>query len=140
MTDTFHFLGEPLLEFGQGQTAEDPHDGLALFPRRADIGHHQEHTCNHAAINHRRLKPPRLGWLHQPYIGRHDTSHHRHKHQAATAHRRNQQNRQHKTVRADNVRRGGHFEHDDRQEHRPCDRQHNAMLFQHESGRYVNCR
>lgn len=31
MTDTFHFLGEPLLEFGQGQTAEDPHDGLALF-------------------------------------------------------------------------------------------------------------
>lgn len=31
MTDKFHFLGEPLLEFGQGQTAEDPHDGLALF-------------------------------------------------------------------------------------------------------------
>lgn len=31
MTDTFHFLGEPLLQFGQGQTAEDPHDGLALF-------------------------------------------------------------------------------------------------------------
>jgi hypothetical protein len=31
VTDTFHFLGEPLLEFGQGQTAEDPHDGLALF-------------------------------------------------------------------------------------------------------------
>jgi hypothetical protein len=31
MTDSFHFLGEPLLEFGQGQTAEDPHDGLALF-------------------------------------------------------------------------------------------------------------
>ncbi|SFI37328.1 hypothetical protein SAMN04515618_1203 [Collimonas sp. OK307] len=31
MTDTFHFLGEPLLEFGHGQTAEDPHDGLALF-------------------------------------------------------------------------------------------------------------
>lgn len=29
--DTFHFLGEPLLVFGQGQTAEDPHDGLALF-------------------------------------------------------------------------------------------------------------
>jgi hypothetical protein len=31
MADTFHFLGEPLLQFGQGQTAEDPHDGLALF-------------------------------------------------------------------------------------------------------------
>lgn len=31
MTETFHFLGEPLLEFGHGQTAEDPHDGLALF-------------------------------------------------------------------------------------------------------------
>lgn len=31
MSDTFHFLGEPLLEFGEGQTAEDPHDGLALF-------------------------------------------------------------------------------------------------------------
>ena len=31
MADTFHFLGEPLLEFGHGQTAEDPHDGLALF-------------------------------------------------------------------------------------------------------------
>lgn len=31
MADQFHFLGEPLLEFGHGQTAEDPHDGLALF-------------------------------------------------------------------------------------------------------------
>lgn len=31
MTDSFHFLGEPLLQFGHGQTAEDPHDGLALF-------------------------------------------------------------------------------------------------------------
>jgi len=31
MTSTFHFLGEPLLEFGHGQTAEDPHDGLSLF-------------------------------------------------------------------------------------------------------------
>jgi hypothetical protein len=31
MTDLFHFLGEPLLQFGYGQTAEDPHDGLALF-------------------------------------------------------------------------------------------------------------
>ncbi|WP_124634097.1 hypothetical protein [Burkholderia cenocepacia] len=31
MTDVFHFLGEPLLQFGYGQTAEDPHDGLALF-------------------------------------------------------------------------------------------------------------
>jgi len=31
MTDVFHFLGEPLLQFGHGQTAEDPHDGLALF-------------------------------------------------------------------------------------------------------------
>lgn len=31
MNDIFHFLGEPLLEFGLGQTAEDPHDGLALF-------------------------------------------------------------------------------------------------------------
>lgn len=31
MSNTFHFLGEPLLEFGHGQTAEDPHDGLPLF-------------------------------------------------------------------------------------------------------------
>jgi len=31
MTDSFHFLGEPLLQFGHDQTAEDPHDGLALF-------------------------------------------------------------------------------------------------------------
>ena len=31
MMDKFHFLGEPLLRFGDGQTAEDPHDGLALF-------------------------------------------------------------------------------------------------------------
>lgn len=31
MTDKFHFFGEPLLQFGHGQTAEDPHDGLALF-------------------------------------------------------------------------------------------------------------
>lgn len=31
MTDTFHYLGEPALLFGNGQTAEDPHDGLALF-------------------------------------------------------------------------------------------------------------
>lgn len=31
MTSRFHFFGEPLLEFGHGQTAEDPHDGLALF-------------------------------------------------------------------------------------------------------------
>lgn len=31
MSDSFHFLGEPLLEFGEQQTAEDPHDGLALF-------------------------------------------------------------------------------------------------------------
>ena len=31
MTDTFHSLGEPPLLFGNGQTAEDPHDGLALF-------------------------------------------------------------------------------------------------------------
>ncbi|MDR6740986.1 hypothetical protein J2X56_003010 [Herbaspirillum sp. 1173] len=31
MSEKFHFLGEPLLQFGHGQTAEDPHDGLALF-------------------------------------------------------------------------------------------------------------
>lgn len=31
MSDKFHFLGEPALQFGHGQTAEDPHDGLALF-------------------------------------------------------------------------------------------------------------
>lgn len=31
MTDIFHFLGEPSLQFGHGQIAEDPHDGLALF-------------------------------------------------------------------------------------------------------------
>lgn len=31
MADTFHYLGEPLLQFGHGQTAEDPHDGLTLF-------------------------------------------------------------------------------------------------------------
>lgn len=43
MADAFHFLGEPLLEFGLGQTAEDPHDGLALFgpaePRSEMPGH-----------------------------------------------------------------------------------------------------
>lgn len=31
MSDRFHFLQEPLLSFGMGQTAEDPHDGLSLF-------------------------------------------------------------------------------------------------------------
>jgi hypothetical protein len=31
VTDNFQFLGEPSLQFGHGQTAEDPHDGLALF-------------------------------------------------------------------------------------------------------------
>jgi hypothetical protein len=43
MNDLFHFLGEPLLEFGSGQVAEDPHDGLALFgpaERRSQIPDH----------------------------------------------------------------------------------------------------
>jgi hypothetical protein len=31
MADTFHFLDEPLLSFGEGQVAEDPRDGLSLF-------------------------------------------------------------------------------------------------------------
>lgn len=31
MSDSFLLLPEPLLEFGSLQTAEDPHDGLALF-------------------------------------------------------------------------------------------------------------
>lgn len=31
MSDSFHLLEEPLLEFGSAQTADDPHDGLALF-------------------------------------------------------------------------------------------------------------
>tara|TARA_Y100000114_G_scaffold156111_1_gene182134 strand:- start:22784 stop:24340 length:1557 start_codon:yes stop_codon:yes gene_type:complete len=31
MGDQFYFLDEPLLEFNDGQTAEDPKDGLALF-------------------------------------------------------------------------------------------------------------
>lgn len=31
MSDEFYFLDEPLLEFGGGQLAHDPHDGLALF-------------------------------------------------------------------------------------------------------------
>ncbi|MCY1165771.1 hypothetical protein D9M73_56820 [compost metagenome] len=31
MADSFHFLNEPLLSFGLDQTAEDPHDGLALY-------------------------------------------------------------------------------------------------------------
>lgn len=31
MSDTFYYLDEPLLSFGDGQVAEDPHDGLALF-------------------------------------------------------------------------------------------------------------
>src|SRR5689334_21412159 len=43
MTDVFHCLGEPMLQFGSGQTAEDPHDGLALFgpaePRQATPDH-----------------------------------------------------------------------------------------------------
>src|SRR5437762_1136949 len=31
MSDRFHMLSEPLLQFGSLQTADDPHDGLALF-------------------------------------------------------------------------------------------------------------
>lgn len=31
MSDTFHLLPEPLLQFGSAQEAGDPHDGLALF-------------------------------------------------------------------------------------------------------------
>ncbi|WP_425398628.1 hypothetical protein [Aeoliella sp.] len=31
MSESFHLLEEPLLEFGETQTADDPHDGLALF-------------------------------------------------------------------------------------------------------------
>lgn len=31
MSDEFFFLDEPMLEFGNGQLADDPHDGLALF-------------------------------------------------------------------------------------------------------------
>jgi len=31
MSDSFHFLDEPLLSFGFGQLASDPRDGLALF-------------------------------------------------------------------------------------------------------------
>lgn len=31
MSDFFHYIEEPLLTFGQGQTAEDPRDGLSLF-------------------------------------------------------------------------------------------------------------
>lgn len=31
MSDKFYFLDEPLLSFGNGQVAEDPKDGLALF-------------------------------------------------------------------------------------------------------------
>ena len=40
MTDKFYLLSEPKLEFGSGQQAEDPHDGLALFgpaETRSDI-------------------------------------------------------------------------------------------------------
>ena len=43
MTDTFHFLGEPLLQFGHEQDRRRPHDGLALFgpaePREAMPDH-----------------------------------------------------------------------------------------------------
>jgi hypothetical protein len=31
MSDRFYFLDEPMLLFGAGQEADDPHDGLALF-------------------------------------------------------------------------------------------------------------
>ena len=31
MADQFHYLEEPQIVFGSGQSAEDPHDGLALF-------------------------------------------------------------------------------------------------------------
>jgi hypothetical protein len=31
MSDQFHLLSEPLLQFGTEQEADDPHDGLALF-------------------------------------------------------------------------------------------------------------
>lgn len=43
MPDTFHFLDEPKLSFGDGQVAEDPHDGLALFgpsDRRSSLPDH----------------------------------------------------------------------------------------------------
>ena len=31
MSDKFHLLSEPMLQFGKDQVADDPHDGLALF-------------------------------------------------------------------------------------------------------------
>lgn len=43
MSDQFHLLDEPLLEFGAAQVIDDPHDGLALFgPAEATSGmpHH----------------------------------------------------------------------------------------------------
>ena len=43
MTDQFHMLDEPLLSFGDDQTAEDPRDGLALFgphARRSSLPDH----------------------------------------------------------------------------------------------------
>ena len=43
MTDTFHLLSEPNLQFGSEQQASDPHDGLALFgpsERRANLPDH----------------------------------------------------------------------------------------------------
>lgn len=46
MSDIFHLLEEPFLEFGSTQTADDPHDGLALFgPAESSTG-----MPNHVAI------------------------------------------------------------------------------------------
>jgi hypothetical protein len=39
LSDQFHLLAEPLLQFGSAQDADDPHDGLALFgPAEATSG------------------------------------------------------------------------------------------------------
>jgi hypothetical protein len=39
VSDSFHLLSEPLLQFGSAQVADDPHDGLALFgPAEATSG------------------------------------------------------------------------------------------------------
>ena len=44
MSDEFFFLDEPVLEFGEGQVAQDPHDGLALFGPTGSVRSIRDHV------------------------------------------------------------------------------------------------
>lgn len=45
MSDQFHLLDEPLLEFGAAQVTDDPHDGLALFGPAETISGMPDHIA-----------------------------------------------------------------------------------------------